>query len=405
MLRRVMMAATSGGGGGGELGNLRQLIVSDFPVAYLPLADGATVSPASAAAGGNLTVAGSYPASGWGPAAGLWPGAGGSVNATSAQALGITLTIPGSYPAARGWSLGIVVKRDAAPGAIAMIVSGDQGARRFQIRTTATGLLEVIFFRGSSPTILTTSAQVCDGVAHLVHVVDDYAGLQGRAYVDGAQVGSITLSAVAADLAQDQMQIGARSGANPWRGQLSDFAFYYRALSPARIAAQAQAFLTGTAAKNPTPGHRYWRITSGQTSGGALLALQEMEIRNTPGGSSQNGLFFTRFGGQGLESSSFDSTSVALRLCDGELSNPGLGAWTTGVSPSPSAPQWAMVILPEPQLGQEVALYPQNRSDLISRAPASFILEKSKDGDVWETACSVSGITGWSMGVWKTFSM
>lgn len=147
-------------------------------------------------------------------------------------------------------------------------------------------------------------------------------------------------------------------------------------------------------------GHQYWRIYVTANNGGAYTSLSEAWLMETPGGTdatSQLGSAMTA--GTGICSSQYDSTNGCHRV----WSNSYNDNWAT--SNGNAVPSWVGYDFgSNPVDIKEVMLRPHTNSGLENRSPRDFSIQYSDDGTTWSTAWSVTGETGWTVGVNKIFT-
>lgn len=145
------------------------------------------------------------------------------------------------------------------------------------------------------------------------------------------------------------------------------------------------------------PTYRFFRIYITNNNGDSYTALQELELSTSGGGSD-----FTSPGMTVSASSNFDAGSVGSRVIDNAFTNIIKGAW---VSSGGSFPQWVAVDTAGSYGAVELRLFCQNYAGGPARAPKDFLVEGSNDGSSWTTIKTVTGETGWTAGVGKTFSL
>lgn len=137
---------------------------------------------------------------------------------------------------------------------------------------------------------------------------------------------------------------------------------------------------------------RYWRIYITAVGSGLVAGLAEIELRATAGGADLTSPS-TPMGA---------SSNNAASLVDNNTSL----AWTTA---STGSPWWAWADLSASNYGQaqpavELALWPSG-SSTASVSPKDFVVQGSLDGTTWTDIKSFSGVTGWTAGTPKIFSL
>ena len=141
--------------------------------------------------------------------------------------------------------------------------------------------------------------------------------------------------------------------------------------------------------------HRYWRIYVDAPDSGSYTAIQELELRAIFGGADLTGI------GEGTASASSSfAGGGGTAAFDGNLTDLSTGCWVSGAATSPQWIAWAFSV---PKSVLEVAILPQARSDLANRGPRNFRIQFSDDGVGWTDSKVYTGITGWTVGVWKIF--
>lgn len=140
--------------------------------------------------------------------------------------------------------------------------------------------------------------------------------------------------------------------------------------------------------------HTYWRIyitaNDGNTSG-QKMAIMEVEMRSTWGGADQctGGTPSASSQSAGFEASKAfdDNTSTNQWICN---SSDGSGPW------------WIRYEFASSIDIVEIVIWPPTT---LNRAPKDFDFQYSDDGSSWTTLFSVTGQTGWSAGVSRTFGL
>ncbi len=137
---------------------------------------------------------------------------------------------------------------------------------------------------------------------------------------------------------------------------------------------------------------KFWRIYITAVGSGSVAGLAEIELRATAGGADLTSPS-TPMGA---------SSNNAASLVDNNTSL----AWTTA---STGSPWWAWADLSASNYGQaqpavELALWPSG-SSTASVSPTDFIVQGSLDGTTWTDIKSFSGVTGWTAGTPKIFSL
>lgn len=155
------------------------------------------------------------------------------------------------------------------------------------------------------------------------------------------------------------------------------------------------AIIGALAAPHSVGAHAYWRIRVTANNGSSYVALQEVEMAATSGGSDQCS------GGTAFGSSYFNSTSQYSGAFDNNTSSQEPGSWVASGGP----PQSVGYQFATPVSVAELRLLCQAIADGPNRAPNSFVLEYSDNGTTYVTAKTFTGVTGWAIGTWKTFSL
>lgn len=141
--------------------------------------------------------------------------------------------------------------------------------------------------------------------------------------------------------------------------------------------------------------HLHWRVlVLANRTTNTTTAIQELEMRATPGGAQQC------VGGTATGSSQFDFGSGPEKAFDGNYTNISSGCWA---SEDGAKPQWVAYQFPSAVKVLELAIWPQNRSDLASRAPGVFQLQYSDDGSSWSNAGTYMVGPAWVNGEPQTF--
>lgn len=147
-------------------------------------------------------------------------------------------------------------------------------------------------------------------------------------------------------------------------------------------------------------GQRYWRLNITATNGDTICAIQEIELRATPGGptlttplsptsaSSVNG-------GSGVYSSK--------NVVDGDKTSSTVGLWLSETG----LPQWIYIDLgPSAPAVVEVGIWPENYPPFdATRSPRDFVIQSSADASTWNDRRTLVGETGWSTGHPRSYSI
>lgn len=145
---------------------------------------------------------------------------------------------------------------------------------------------------------------------------------------------------------------------------------------------------------------RYWRILITAINGSTgYAAIQEIEFHKTPGGSD------ITTPATPASASSFYSTlkNTALKSVDDNFTDYAYSAWVS--ASNADAPHWLSYDLGSPVDVTEIMIWPQYHSLGNTRAPKDFSVETSNDGTTWRTVKTFSGVTKWSYGTPKSFSL
>lgn len=146
------------------------------------------------------------------------------------------------------------------------------------------------------------------------------------------------------------------------------------------------------------PTYRYWRIYVTAVGSGAYLAIQEIELRGTPGGAD-----LTSPSTPSSQSSYFaPDNAVAQKAVDNNFVTPTTGCFITDGS---AFPQWGWWDLGTPKGVAEIGIWPQASGTASARGPKDFEIQGSNDASSWTTVEALTGITGWAAGVSKTFAL
>lgn len=145
--------------------------------------------------------------------------------------------------------------------------------------------------------------------------------------------------------------------------------------------------------------YRYWRIYVTAVNAGAYLAIQEIELRATPGGPD-----LTHPLDPAYQSSYFaPDNAVAGKAIDDIFTNPATGCFVTDGS---AMPQWGSWDLGSPETVAEFAIWPQYHDvNGPDRAPKDFVIQGSDDNATWVDVLTLTGVSGWTAGTAKTFDL
>jgi hypothetical protein len=140
--------------------------------------------------------------------------------------------------------------------------------------------------------------------------------------------------------------------------------------------------------------HRYWRIRITASGNGADTGMAECELRTSAGGSDVTGSGTTIFSTQ-LNTSSFAAANAFDNNTSTNWCSNGFGT---------SGGEWIGYDFGAGNTFniKEVAF--SCRSDFTPDAPKDFTIEFSDDNSTWFSSWSVTGQTGWSAGVTRTFT-
>ena len=159
----------------------------------------------------------------------------------------------------------------------------------------------------------------------------------------------------------------------------------------------------GASARRGPPGlspHRYWRILITANNGNTATAIQE--LRMLVSGENQAGVGKP---GSASASSIFVGTgsNPPGAAFNAETSNPDL-AWSTATGAVyPHWLQWDFGVGVSRRI-EVFEIFPQDRSDLLTRSPKDFAIQWSDDGVNFTTARAYTNVTGWALRVSKTFA-
>lgn len=143
-----------------------------------------------------------------------------------------------------------------------------------------------------------------------------------------------------------------------------------------------------------------WRVLITGASDPSWYSCQELEFRAVHGGPDITSS--TLASARAFANAFYD---VAAPECafNGSLTDVVYGAWAVSKTASPPTNiGWNFI---EETAVTELAWLPQARADLINRSPSSFTVQRFVgDSGPWVDVATFTGITGWTLGVWKVFS-
>ena len=155
---------------------------------------------------------------------------------------------------------------------------------------------------------------------------------------------------------------------------------------------------TKTISKSVLKG-RYFRIYITANNGDAYTSMQEIELRALASGPD-----LTSPSTPSNQSSFFPNDyNTAAKLVDNDLSDYAKSTWVTATGAV--LPQWVSFDFGVSTTLLELAIWPQNLTAILARAPKDFQIQVSEDGVLWTTAVSFTNITGWVAGTAKTFAL
>ncbi len=149
--------------------------------------------------------------------------------------------------------------------------------------------------------------------------------------------------------------------------------------------------LSDTAARS-----RFWRVYITANNGDAgYTSMQEIELRNS--GVDQTNPSMSC----GQSSYFHPDNALANKLFDNNLTDYVTSVWENGIGAV--LPHWVSIDTGGVIEVSEVAIWPQNYSPLMARAPKDFEIQISNNGVSWDTLAAFTDVTGWSAGTVKTF--
>lgn len=137
--------------------------------------------------------------------------------------------------------------------------------------------------------------------------------------------------------------------------------------------------------------HRYWQISITGANGGAFVGADEVEFRTIANGQSEcfNGTASSQSNFGGLPPSQAFDRVTGQDWASNNVGFPEYLRYDLGSGVSASI--------------TEISILPRSTA-AGSQSPTGFDVQYSDDGSSFSTLWSVSGITGWTAGVWKTFT-
>ena len=140
-------------------------------------------------------------------------------------------------------------------------------------------------------------------------------------------------------------------------------------------------------------GPRYWRLlVTALGSGAYYAAITEIELRGTVGGidlTTPSTPITHTMGGT--------DTYPVSNMVDGNVNS----SWVS--RGSPSTPFSITFDLLAPKLIKQIAIYPGDQYNVV-RSPASFVVQKSSDGLVFENVKTFTNVA-YAVNTWKTFAL
>jgi len=147
--------------------------------------------------------------------------------------------------------------------------------------------------------------------------------------------------------------------------------------------------------------YRYWRILITDNAGDTgYTAIQEMELRI--GGVDQTSAALAIASAAASSVFSGTGTQPASNGFDNDFTDIN-NAWATATGAS--YPHWLRWDFgASPKAIEHFAIWPQNRSDLVSRSPKNFSLQGSDNATTWTTLKTYVGISAWTAGTGQVFA-
>lgn len=137
-----------------------------------------------------------------------------------------------------------------------------------------------------------------------------------------------------------------------------------------------------------------WRIYISAADGGTAVSINEIEFRATSGGADLCN------GGSPSSSSTFDSARSHIYAFDNNTAV-GVNFWGS----ASGLPQWIRYDLATGATINEVTIQARNDGNTFGQSPKDFEIQSSADnGATWDTEWSVTGSTGWTAGLTRTFT-
>lgn len=140
---------------------------------------------------------------------------------------------------------------------------------------------------------------------------------------------------------------------------------------------------------------RYFRVYITANNGGSYTVIQGIELATSVGGADITD------GGEPTDESSFYPERDFSNVFEGRVSSSSYG-WTTGKDETP--PHWGWVDLGSETEVIEYRILTDTQGEL-ARMPKDFVIQGSNDGTTWTDIQSYTGVTDWSVGVWKTCNL
>lgn len=147
---------------------------------------------------------------------------------------------------------------------------------------------------------------------------------------------------------------------------------------------------------NDTYQHLRIYITS-DNGGEGLTGIQEVEIASIGGGAD-----ITSPGMLVASSTSYVGYGPD-KLIDNNFTDVSGGCWIS--EDGAPFPHWVSINFGSQQNLAEIRIWPQAVVGGLPRSPKDFKIQGSNDGIVWTDIQAFTGITGWSVGVQKTFNL
>lgn len=144
--------------------------------------------------------------------------------------------------------------------------------------------------------------------------------------------------------------------------------------------------------------YQYLRIYISANNGDAdLTGIQEIELASTAGGAD------VTVPAMSTAHSSAYGGYESPKLIDNDFTNISSGCWMTGLGVP--FPHWVSVNLGSQQNMAEIRMWGQAATGGLPRSPKDFKIQGSNDGTTWVDIKTFTNVTGWAVGVPKTFNL